>query len=681
MDQSGAKEKIRRLTEELRHHNYRYYVLSQPEISDYDFDMMLKELQELEKQFPEFAEPDSPTRKVGGEITKEFRQVVHKYPMLSLGNTYSEEEIADFDTRVRKSLSEEPEYVCELKFDGVAIGLTYSNGRLLQAVTRGDGIQGDDVTANIRTIKSVPLVLRSGYPAEFEVRGEVFMPRSSFNKLNEEREASGQALFANPRNAASGSLKMQDSSEVAKRNLDCYLYSILGEDLPYDNHYQNILKAREWGLKASTFIAKCSNLEEIYAFISEWDSARNDLEFDIDGIVIKVNSYPQQQKLGYTSKFPRWAIAYKFKAERALTRLLSVDFQVGRTGTVTPVANLSPVQLAGTTVKRATLHNADFMAALDLHHHDMVYVEKGGEIIPKITSVDKEKREPLSEKITFVKNCPECGTRLERKEGEAAWVCPNQSGCPPQIKGKIEHFISRRAMDIESLGEGKIEMLFDNGLVKKITDLYELKYESLLGLEKIIKSEDTGKEKKISFREKTVRNILNGIEQSKNVPFERVLFAIGIRYVGETVAKKLARHFGSVDNLMHATLEELVDVEEIGEKIAGSVIDFFQDEQNVELIRQLKEKGLNFNTERKEEGSDILGGKTFVVSGVFNHFTRDGIKEKIEQSGGKNVSSVSSNTDFLVAGEKMGPAKRKKAEELGVKIISEDEFRSMIGDI
>lgn len=681
MTAEEAKRRISELTGEINRHNYQYYVMSNPVISDYEFDMLLEELGRLESEFPQFIEPDSPTRRIGADLTKEFVQVKHKYPMLSLGNTYSREEIADFDGRVRKLLvDEEPEYICELKFDGVAIGLTYRNGRLSQAVTRGDGTQGDDVTVNVKTIKSIPLNLFGDFPEEFEIRGEIFMPRSSFNNLNAEREDIGLQLFANPRNAASGSLKMQDPAEVAKRNLDSYLYFMLGENLPANNHYQCMQKAREWGLKISPYIAKCHTLEEIYTFIELWDGGRKELPFDIDGIVIKVNSYRQQELLGYTAKSPRWAIAYKFKAERVSTPLLSVSYQVGRTGTVTPVANLKPVFLAGTTVKRASLHNADIIKKLDLHEGDHVFVEKGGEIIPKVIGADPEHRAEGAKEIIFITHCPECGTALQREENLAAWYCPNESGCPPQIKGRLEHFISRKAMNIDSLGEGKIELLFDKELVHNVADLYNLNFEHLLGLEKIYPGDEGEKERKISFREKTVENILNGIEQSKQTPFERVLFALGIRFVGETVAKKLAFHFGNIDALMQADFEDLKNVEEIGEKIAGSVVEFFKDQANLAILERLKEKGIKFQTENEGPAiiEDKLGGKTFVISGVFQNYSRDQLKDLIEKYGGKNTGSVTGKTDYLLAGEGMGPAKMKKAQDLGVKVITEEEFVGMI---
>ena len=680
MTPQEAKIKIEKLVTELHEHNYRYYTLSAPVISDYEFDMKLEELGKLEAQFPEFIFPDSPTQRVGGGITKEFRQVVHQYPMLSLGNTYSQGEVEDFITRTKKAIGEDVEFVCELKYDGVAIGLKYVDGFMVQAVTRGDGVQGDDVTTNIKTIRSIPLRLHgTGYPASFEIRGEVIMPHKSFDQLNLERTDIGEAPFANPRNAASGSIKMQDSAQVAKRNLDCFLYFLYGENLPFKNHYESLEAARNWGLNVPKVLTKCKTIEEIFDFINFWDKEREKLPYDTDGVVIKVNSFHQQEELGFTAKSPRWAIAYKYKAEQASTRLLSIDYQVGRTGAVTPVANLEPVLLAGTTVKRASLHNADIIATLDVRIGDTVFVEKGGEIIPKITGVDLSERPAQSVPVEFIKTCPECGSPLLRNEGEAAFYCINENNCPPQIKGKLEHFISRKAMNIDSLGEGKIEILFEKGLVRNIADLYDLTENQLLGVEKIIPGDREKKEKKISFREKTTQNILAGINSSLEVPFPRVLFALGIRYVGETVAKKLAMHFKNIENLKNASFEELIEVNEIGEKIAASVIGHFRNENNLKIIERLKDKGLQFEIQetRQNEGG-ILAGKTFVVSGVFQHFSRDGIKQAIEENGGKNVASVSGSTDFLVAGENMGPAKREKAAKLGIKIISEEEFFSLI---
>jgi len=680
MTEEESKKRIEELTTELNEHNYRYYVLSAPTVSDYEFDMKLKELESLEKAFPEFASPDSPTKRVGGEVTKAFRQVTHQYPMLSLGNTYSEQELTDFINRVKKTTGDDVEFICELKYDGVAVGLRYENGRLVMAVTRGDGEKGDDVTTNVRTIRSIPLQLRgSDFPASFEIRGEVMLPHDSFQKLNEAKAEIGETPFANPRNAASGSLKMQDSKSVAERNLDCFLYFILGDNLPFENHYDNLTKARSWGFKIPVYMAKCRTEKDVFEFIDYWDKERNNLPFDIDGVVIKVNDFRQQQELGFTAKSPRWAISYKFKAERVSTKLLSIAYQVGRTGAVTPVANLEPVLLAGTTVKRATLHNADIISKLDVRIGDMVFVEKGGEIIPKIIGVDLEKRKAGAQIVEFQQTCPECGTRLIRSEGEAAFYCPNENGCPPQIKGKLEHFISRKAMNIDSLGEGKIELLFEKGLVSNVADLYDLKESDLLGLEKVYPATEDKKERKISFQQKTTNNILNGLNASTSVPFQRVLYALGIRYVGETVAKKLSEHFGNINNLQKATFEELILVSEIGETIAQSVFDYFRKENNRQIIERLKAKGIQFEMETTDgRKSGKLNGKSFVVSGVFSHFSRDEIKAAIEENGGRNVGSVSAKTDYIVAGENMGPAKLEKANQLGVKIISETEFLEML---
>ena len=681
MDPEKAKERIRELSDEIRRHIYLYYVLSKPIISDFQFDQLLEELSNLEKEHPGLAEPDSPTQQVGGALTKEFRSVRHTYPMLSLGNTYSEEDIREFEERVHKTIGDEVEYVCELKFDGVAIGLTYRDGSLVQAVTRGDGIQGDDVTNNVRTIRSVPLKLQgSGYPDEFEIRGEIIMPHSSFDYLNEQRAEDGEEPFANPRNAASGSLKMQDSAEVAKRQLDCFLYYLLGDDLPFQTHYEGIQSARSWGFKVSDYTVRCKTITDIFEYIDTWDKARNDLPFDIDGVVIKVNSLRQQDLLGNTAKSPRWAIAYKFKAEQVGTKLLSVDFQVGRLGTITPVANLQPVLLSGSVVKRATLHNAGFMASLDLCPGDTVYVEKGGEVIPKIVGIDFEKRLADSSPLVFISDCPECGSKLVQQDGESAWYCPNETACPPQIKGKLEHFISRHAMNIESLGEGKIEILYDHGLVRNPADLYDLTYEKIIGLEKIHEASGDKKEKKISFREKTVRNILNGIESSTKVGFERVLYSLGIRYVGETVAKKLAFHFRSIGSLATSTHEELTGIEEIGERIAGSIINYFREPKNIVIIERLANAGLQMEIDpsQLQQKSDRFNGLTFVVSGVFERFSRDGLKKSIEEHGGRNAGSISAKTSYLVAGSNMGPEKRKKATRLGIPIISEEEFLGML---
>ena len=676
-----AGNRIQELTDLIRHHNYNYYVLSKPVISDYDFDQLLEELIYLEKEFPEFALPDSPTLRVGGEITKDFRQVKHKFPMLSLSNTYSVEEVKEWEERIHKLVGENVEYVCELKYDGIAIGLTYQNGVLVQAVTRGDGIQGDEVTANVRTIQSVPLRLNGdSFPEEFEIRGEIILPRKSFERLNKMKVDEGDEPFANPRNAASGSLKLQDSKEVAKRRLDCYLYSLPGTIPGFETHYESLMAAKRWGLNISEYIARCKTIGDIFEFIDSCNTARHEFPFDIDGIVIKVNSLQQQIELGNTAKSPRWAIAYKFKAERVVTKLLSIDYQVGRTGAVTPVANLAPVLLAGTIVKRATLHNADIIANLDVRIGDSVFVEKGGEIIPKIVSVDLDHRDPSFLRVEFISKCPVCGTSLIRKEEEVAWNCPNEAGCPPQIKGKLEHFISRKAMNIDSLGEGKIEMLFDLKLIHSIADLYDLRESQLLGLEKIFTSTSEKKERKISFREKTVANILRGIESSKSVGFERVLFALGIRFVGETVAKRLAVHFGSIDKLMAAGYAELIEAEEVGEKIAQSILDFFREPKNIEIIHRLQSKGIQFEIKevQQELKSEKLKGMIFVVTGTFEDFSRDEIKKTIEDNGGKNAGSISSKTTFVLAGENMGPEKRKKAESLNISIISIDEFLRMV---
>jgi len=678
MTSKEAEQKIQELTEKINQHNYNYYVLDATTISDYEFDMLLYELQDLEKQYPELVLPFSPSQRVGGEISKSFQQVTHKYPMLSLGNTYSEEEIRDFDNRIRKILGETIEYVCELKFDGVSISLIYHNGILTQAITRGDGIQGDDITTNVKTIHSIPLKLSGNdYPSDFEIRGEIFMPTKSFLKINNEREETGDQLFANPRNATSGTLKLQDSKEVAKRNLDSYMYYLPDKNLPFKYHYESLVKAKEWGFKISNYIARCKTIDDIFSFINQWDNGRQELPFDIDGVVIKVNSFQQQEELGYTAKSPRWAIAYKFKAERALTRLLSISYQVGRTGSITPVANLEPVQLAGTVVKRASLHNADIIANLDVRIGDMVYVEKGGEIIPKIVGVNLKQRDINARPIEYITNCPECGTPLIRNESEANHYCPNETKCPPQIKGKLEHFISRKAMNIDSLGEGKIEILYDNGLVYNVADLFDLTYEKLLGLEKVFES-SSEKNKKISFKDKTVTNILNGIEASKKTPFHQVLYALGIRYVGETVAKKLASHYKNIDSLLNASYDELIKVDEIGDKIAKSLNDWFSIPNNIEIINRLKQHGIRMESTETKQKSSKLEGKIFVVSGVFTNFSRDEIKKMIEENGGKNSSSISSKTTFLIAGNEMGPAKLQKAKELNIQIISENDFLNLL---
>ncbi len=661
------QERILELRRELHEHNRRYYVLNSPTISDYEFDMLLKELQQLEEAHPEMYDATSPTLRVGSDITKEFRQVQHKYPMLSLGNTYSKSEVADFYDRVKKSLNEDFEICCELKFDGTSISLTYEDGKLVRAVTRGDGEKGDDVTANVKTIRTVPLVLSGeGWPREFEIRGEVLMPWNVFDALNEERSLNGEPLFANPRNAASGTLKLQDSSVVAKRKLDAYLYFLLGDQLPAEGHYENLQAAAGWGFKISDTTRKCATLDEVLAFIDHMDSERKNLPFATDGIVLKVNSLRQQKNLGYTAKSPRWAIAYKFQAERALTRLNEVTYQVGRTGVVTPVANLDPVQLSGTVVKRASLHNADIIGKLDLHIGDMVYVEKGGEIIPKITGVDVDARFMLGQKVSFIEKCPECGTPLVRVEGEAAHYCPNDTACPPQIKGKIEHFVSRDAMNIDSIGPETVEMLFNYGLIKDIADIYSLSPEDLMFLPRM--------------GAKSAENVVAAAQASRAVPFERVLFALGIRFVGATVAKRLARAFGNIDALMSASLEQLTAVEEIGERIAASVIAFFAKEANRTLVARLKEAGLKFELEEEtlQARTEILKGQSIVISGVFVHHSRDEYKEMIESNGGKNVGSVSKSTSFILAGDNMGPSKLEKAQKLGVRLVSEDEFLAML---
>ena len=663
-----SEERILKLREELHRHNYNYYVLNAPTISDFEFDALLRELQQLELEHPQMHDPSSPTQRVGCDITKEFNQVAHKYPMLSLGNTYSKEEIADFYERVRRALNEDFEICCELKFDGTSISLTYIDGKLERAVTRGDGEKGDDVTANVKTIRTIPLVLAgNNYPAEFEIRGEVLMPWGVFERLNEERAANEEQLFANPRNAASGTLKLQDSSVVAKRGLDAYFYFMLGEQLPAEGHYENLLCAAEWGFKVSSYTRKCKTLDEVFEFIDTMDVERKNLPFATDGIVLKVNSLRQQKNLGYTAKSPRWAIAYKFQAERALTRLNEVTYQVGRTGVVTPVANLDPVQLSGTVVKRASLHNADIIEKFDLHIGDMVYVEKGGEIIPKITGVDVDARFMLGEKVCFIAKCPECGTPLVRNEGEAAHYCPNDVACPPQIKGKIEHFVTRDAMNIDSIGPETIELLYNYGLVKNIADLYTLNSEDLMFLPRM--------------GMKSAENIVAGIASSLQVPFERVLFSLGIRFVGATVAKRLARAFKNIDNLMNASFDELVAVDEIGERIATTVTQFFANESNRELVARLKEFGLCFEVSEEEAQphSDILSGQSIVISGVFMHHSRDEYKDIIEKNGGKNVGSISKSTSFILAGDNMGPSKFEKAQKLGIRIVNEDEFLAMLG--
>ena len=662
------QQQIETLRAELHRHNHNYYVLNTPEITDFEFDRMMRELQDLEQAHPEYYDENSPTMRVGSDLSKEFRQVTHKYPMLSLGNTYSEGEVTDFYDRARKMLGDEEfEICCEMKYDGTSISLTYENGLLVSAVTRGDGVKGDDVTDNVKTIRTIPLKLQGNdYPKNFEIRGEILMPWSVFEKLNEERTANEEPLFANPRNAASGTLKLQNSSVVASRKLDAYLYYMLGEELPCDGHYENLQKAREWGFKISDATRKVGTLQEVFDFIRYWDTERKNLPVATDGIVLKVNSLRQQKNLGYTAKSPRWAIAYKFQAERACTRLNSISYQVGRTGAITPVANLDPVQLSGTVVKRASLHNADIIEGLDLHIGDMVYVEKGGEIIPKITGVDTESRFMVGDKVQFITRCPECGTPLMRNEDEAAHYCPNDKACPPQIKGKIEHFITRKAMNIDGMGPETVEQFYNVGLIKNIADLYDLHAADLQLLERM--------------GERSANNIIEGIRKSTEVPYPRVLFALGIRYVGETVAKKLANAFPTIGQLKEATLDDLIHVDEIGERIAQSVIRWFADEDNLQLIERLKVAGLQFELSEEvlSERTDRLAGKSIVISGVFTHHSRDEYKALIEKHGGKNVGSISGKTSFILAGENMGPSKLEKATKLGVAIVNEEEFLEMI---
>jgi DNA ligase (NAD+) len=692
MNSDIAKSRIASLTSELNEHNHRYYVLNQPVISDFEFDQMLKELEQLEAQFPDLADPNSPTKRVGGDITDKFEKVKHRYPMLSLSNTYSQEEIREWEERVHKGLGNgadlfsaaEVEYVMELKYDGLAISLTYENGRLMRGVTRGDGETGEDITANVRTIKSIPLHLRGNHPGLFEIRGEVFLPKKEFERINIERVAAGEEPYANPRNTAAGTLKQQDSGEVAKRGLDCFLYSVYGDELPFDNHYDSLTHAADWGFKAppytKRYIEKCKSVDGIMDFIRHWDEARHDLPFEIDGVVIKVNKYEEQEELGLTAKSPRWAIAYKFKAETVSTRLHRITYQVGRTGAITPVANLEPVFLAGTTVKRASLHNADQIAKLDIREGDAVFVEKGGEIIPKVVGVDESKRGEHSRPHVYITECPECGTGLYRNDGEAQHYCPNDTGCPPQIKGRMEHFISRKAMNIEGMGTETISGLWDKGLLRNYADIYDLRAEELTGLEFTVSDEFGENPKKRSMQEKSVNNLMAGIEASKQIPFERVLFALGIRFVGETVAKKLAKHFKDIDSIAKASFEQLIEAEEIGDKIAQSIIDWFANENNRNIIERLKKSGLRLEMDATEsnKASDLLAGKTFVVSGVFSQFSRDGIKESIEANGGKVSGSISKKTDFVLAGDKMGPEKKKKAEDLGVAVISEEDYLRMI---
>lgn len=672
MSPEQARARIEQLSTELHEHNHRYYVLSAPTISDYEFDQLLEELQRLEKEFPQFRSPQSPTQRVGGDITNKFEKIAHKRPMLSLTNTYSKEEVVDWGNRIKKTLEGEVQYTCELKYDGVAIGITYRNGKMVQALTRGDGVVGENILSNVKTIRTIPLQLSGQVPDELEVRGEIFFPFDAFDALNSEREAAGEPLFANPRNTASGTLKLQDSKIVASRGLDCFIYQVLGDELETQTHEGNFDYARRLGFKVpdvnQRMFEVCSSIDEIMEFVAYWDKQRNELPFAIDGVVVKVNDYAQQEELGYTAKSPRWAIAYKFKAEKLPTILEEVTYQVGRTGAITPVANLRPILLAGTVVKRASLHNADQIAKLDLRVGDRVYVEKGGEIIPKVVGVDLEARKGNhTEPLQYITHCPECNTPLQRNEGEAQHFCPNASGCKPQIIGRMQHFISRKAMNIDGLGEETVELFFREGLVNNAADLYSLTADQLLPLERMA--------------QKSVENLLEGLEQSKTIPFERVLFALGIRYVGETVAKKLARHFETIDRLMVATKEELVAVDEIGERIAQSVIEYFADETNQTIVAKLREKGLNFEIAQDARPvSQKLNGKSLVISGVFSKYSRDELKEMIEKHGGKNVGSVSAKTSYLVAGENMGPSKREKAEKLGVPVISETEFLKLIED-
>ncbi len=675
MDKAIAEKRIKQLSEELEQHNHNYYVLDKPTISDFEFDKLLEELIQLEKEFPELLRANSPSQRVGGTVTKEFASVQHRYPMLSLSNSYSEEDLLDFDRRVQEGLglqgadlfgSSQVAYVCELKFDGLSIGLTYKNGELFQAVTRGDGVQGDDVTTNVKTIKSVPLKLKGNYPDQFEIRGEIYLPRPVFDAINKEREEIGETPLANPRNAASGTMKMQDSAVVASRKLDCFLYNVLGDNLPFQTHFESLQAAKSWGFKISEHAKQVNSIQEVLEFIHYWDKERFNLPFDIDGIVIKVNDYRQQRHLGFTAKSPRWAIAYKFKAEQVSTELMSISYQVGRTGAITPVANLKPVPLGGTTVKRASLHNADIIEKLDVRVGDFVFVEKGGEIIPKIIGVDFSKRKDSSEKTVYITHCPECGTALDRREGEANHFCPNEDGCPPQVKGKVEHFVGRRAMNIDSLGSETIEQLYKVGLVKNIADLYDLKKEQVVNLERMA--------------EKSAQNLLDGIEASKQVPFERVLYAIGIRHVGETTAKKIAKKVKSLDVLVGASKEDLLNIDEVGEIIAESIAEYFTKEENKHIIVRLKTAGLQFELSeaQKQAGSEKLKGLTFVISGVFNKHSRDQLKDMIEFHGGKNSGSISGKTSYLLAGDNMGPEKLKKAQSLAVKIISEDDFEAML---
>jgi DNA ligase (NAD+) len=667
MDKKEAEKEIGRLSKLIEEHNYNYYALSKPVISDFEFDKLLEQLIKLEKEFPDLVKPDSPSQRVGGYVTKEFKQVKHKYPMLSLANTYSEDELNDFDERVRKVVGDDLEYCCELKYDGLSISLIYKNGSLYQAITRGDGTQGDDITVNARTIRSIPLKLNGeDYPIEFEMRGEVYLPLKIFEKINKEREDAGDEPFANPRNSASGTLKMQDSAEVARRKLDSTLYYVLGENLPFREHYESLQHAKKWGFKISEHTELVKDMKGVHNFIAKWEKKRHELPFDIDGIVIKINSFRQQMMLGLTAKSPRWAVAFKYQAERAATTLNSISFQVGRTGVVTPVANLQPVLLAGTIVKRATLHNEDIIKKLGIRIGDTVWVEKGGEIIPKITEVDLQKRKPHSVAVEFPTHCPECNAKLIRKEGEAQHICPNERNCPPQIKGKIEHFVARRAMNIESMGAETIDLFYKAGLVHNIADLYDLTADKIIPLERMA--------------EKSANNIVEGIEASKKIPFERVVFALGIRHVGETSAKKLAFHFKNMNALEKATEEELLHVPDVGEIVAKSIMEYFSDSHNSDIVGRLREKGLNFALDASEMAlfSTILEDKIFVVSGVFAKHSRDEMVNLIEKNGGKHAGSISAKTSFIIAGENMGPAKAEKAKKLNIPLISEDEFVKMI---
>ena len=673
MTPAEAQHKIQELSTELSKHNYNYYVLDNATISDFEFDKLLEELISLEKQFPEFLLPDSPSQRVGGQITKTFNTIKHQYAMLSLSNSYSVEDMIDFDRKVREGLGHQSaedagqvEYVCELKFDGLSISLIYEEGKLVQAITRGDGVQGDEVTTNAKTIKSVPLKLHGTYPQRFEIRGEVFMPRPVFDAINKDREEIGETPMANPRNAASGTMKMQDSAQVARRKLDCFLYNVMGEDLPFKTHFESVQTAKSWGFKISEEAKLCHGINEVLEFINYWDKKRFDLPYDTDGIVIKVNDFKLQKNLGFTAKSPRWAIAYKFKAEQVSTELLSIAYQVGRTGAITPVANLKPVPLGGTTVKRASLHNADIIEKLDVRLGDQVFVEKGGEIIPKIIGVDFSKRHPDSVKTQYIDHCPECGSKLERNEGEANHFCPNENACPPQVIGRIEHFVSRKAMNIDSLGGETIVQLYNAGLIKNIADLYDLKKEQLLPLERMA--------------EKSANNLIEGLEASKQVAFERVLYAIGIRHVGETTAKKIAKKVKTLDILLNSSKEELLAIDEVGEIIAVSLHQYFSNEQNKLIINRLKTAGLQFalSEDQQQGGTDKLKDLTFVISGVFTKHSRDQYKEMIELNGGKNSGSISKKTNFVLAGDNMGPEKLKKAESLGVKMIDEDEFLNML---